>query len=87
MDMKLTMKKAIFLSNKTNKQKFLIMLSESFESVGCQTIHTHGDADLLISQIAVRASEQRDVVVIADDTDVLILLCFYVKMENKKSNI
>jgi len=84
MDMKLTMKKDIFLSNKTNKQRFLMMLSESFESVVCQTIHARGDADLLITQTAVHASEQRDVVVIAEDTDVLILLCFFVKIENEK---
>lgn len=82
-DMKLTMKKDMFLSNKTNKQRFLTMLSESFDRVGYKTIHARGDADLLITQTAVGASEQRNVVVIADDTDVLILLCFYVNMENK----
>lgn len=85
MDMKLTMKKDMFLSNKRiSSVFFFMMLSESFDSVGCQTIHACEDADLLITQTAVGASEQRDVVVIADDTDVLILLCFYVQMENKK---
>src|SRR6267154_730197 len=83
-NMKLTIKKDEFLSNKMNKQHFLHMLSDNFECAGWQEIHAHGDADLLITQTAVQASEQRDIVVIADDTDILILLCFHVKLENKQ---
>nr|CAD7257045.1 unnamed protein product [Timema shepardi] len=63
-----------------NKQRLLIMLSESFESVGCHTIYAGGDTDLLITQTAVGASEQRDV--IADDTHVeqcVETLCKYLE--------
>ena len=77
------MKKDVFLANKTNKQRFLTMLSENLDRAGCQTINAVGDADLLITQTAIR-SQTRDVVVIADDTDILILLCFYADMTTKK---
>jgi len=83
-DMKLTMRKDVFLANKMNKQRFISMLSEHFDRAGCQTINAVGDADLLITQTAIRASQTRDVVVIADDTDILIFLCFYAEMNTKK---
>ena len=63
-----------FLSNKENKQRFIHMLSDKLEQVGCKAHHASGDADLLIVQTAVAAANIRQTVVIADDTDVLVLL-------------
>lgn len=40
-DMKLAMKKDHFLSNSSNKQSFINMLSRCLQKVGCQTHHRH----------------------------------------------
>ena len=39
-----------------------------------------GDADLLIVKTAVEATRKSDTVLVGDDTDLLVLLCFYYKM-------
>lgn len=46
------------------------MPSERFDLFGFQTIDARGAADFLVVQTAVRASEQRNVTVITDDTDI-----------------
>lgn len=73
----LKMKKNEFLCNKVNKQRFLNMLSSFLEKAGCTTIHAKGDADILIAKTAVESSKVVNTVLIGDDTDLLILLCYY----------
>ena len=48
------------------------------EAMGCQVIHATGDAAFLIAQTA---ADNMTVVVVADDTDVLILLCYHYRHE------
>ncbi|KAL9965723.1 hypothetical protein ACROYT_G029565 [Oculina patagonica] len=60
------------------------MLSEKLKEVRFDTIHGAGDADILIAQPAVSVSATRDSVVIADDTDILNLLCHHGNNSNKK---
>ena len=74
-DMKLTMKKDHFLSNSSNKQSFINMLSRYLQKVGCQTRHSQAHADLLIVQTAVESARRANTVFVGDDTDLLILLC------------
>ena len=73
-------RKEIFLSNKENKQRFINLLSDHLERNGCIIDHAKDDADLLIAQtaIAVAARTAKPTVLVADDTDILILLCFHV---------
>ena len=71
-DMKLTMSKDIFLTNVSNKQNFIDMLSYYQQLSGCLTEHAVGDA-----QTAVRSAATRNTVLIADDADLVILLCYY----------
>ena len=78
--MKLTMKKDHFLSNSSNKQSFINMLSRYLQKVGCQTHHSQADADLLIVQTAVESARRANTVLVGDDTDLLILLCYYTEM-------
>ena len=52
------------------------MLSEVLEDIRCQVTHATGDADLLIAQTAVSVAADNMTVVVADDNDVLILLCY-----------
>lgn len=50
-DMKLTMKKDHFLSNSSNKQCFINMLSSYLQKGNCQTCHLQAAADHLIVQL------------------------------------
>ena len=47
------------------------------KKAGCKTIHAAGDADVTIALSAISVAGSRDTIVIADDTDVLILLCHH----------
>lgn len=74
-DMLLKMKKKTFLANKQNKQKFIDLLgSEMQKEEGIEVKHSPGDADYDIAIHACTLALTTQVVVIADDTDVLILL-------------
>ena len=48
--------------------------------VGCQTHHSQADADLLIVQTAVESARRANTVLVGDDTDLLILLCYYTEL-------
>eukprot|EP00794_Sanderia_malayensis_P001611 gene1611-1782_t len=74
-NMKLTMKKDHFLSNKSNKQSFINMLSRYLQIRGCQTHHS--EADVLIAKTANNSSRESTTVLVGDDTDLLILLCYH----------
>ncbi len=47
-EMQLTMKKAQFLANKTNKQRFIKMLGDQLQISKCKVHHAPRDAYLLI---------------------------------------
>ncbi len=74
-------KKHDFLSNKDNKQRFLNLLDEHLRQHGCCNYHASADADLLIAQTAINSAERtgKSTVVVADDTDILVLLCYHTK--------
>lgn len=54
------------------------MLSDRLKRAGCKSNHAKGEANLLIVKTAVEAANQCDVVLVGDDTD-LVLLCSYSK--------
>ena len=65
----------IFLSNKKNKLQFISLLS-CYLKANAQTVYNStGDADTMIVSCALRfATQSNDVIVVADDTDILVLL-------------
>lgn len=75
-------KKEDFLTNKENKHSFLALLKMHLESQGCHTEQARADADLLIVQTAIAALEEttKPTILVGDDTDLLVLLCFHTKM-------
>ena len=75
--MSVTLKKDNLLSNPKNKQRFLSMLSKALQNVGCVTHHANGDADLLIVKTAVESARTSTTVLVGDDTDLLVLLCYH----------
>ena len=72
--MNLTITKEAFLSDTSNKQRFVTLLGEQLEGSGCQVFHGKGDADVLIVLKALELANTKDTVLIGDDTDLLVLL-------------
>ncbi len=72
-------RKKDFLSNKENEQRFITMLIDHLKSHGCHIEHARTYADLLMVQTAIAATNRttKSSVLVADDTDILILLCFH----------
>ena len=83
-EMKLTVTKDMFLSNKRNKQRFINMLGEDLRSNDCEVFHDHGDADCLIVTKAIERAEDSNIVLVGDDTDLLILLLYHL---NERSHL
>ena len=80
-DMTVTMKKDHFLSNSSNKQSFINMLSGYLQKRNCQTRHSQADADLFIVQTSVESARRINTVLVGDDTDLLILLCYHTELD------
>ena len=79
--MKNNINKYVFLSNKKNKHRFIHMLSGQLAEQDCKLYHAPGDADVLIAKMTVKTAKNIDTVLVADDTDLLVLLCYYVDQE------
>ena len=72
----------------------ILMLAEKFSSSGLFVVHAHADAYLLTVKTALDCAQSSNTVVIGDDTDLLVLLCYhnnvqspcsvYLKSEPKK---
>ena len=73
-DMIFNAKKELFLANNTNKTRFIQLLSRQLQVAGCMTYHAEEDADVLIASVAIKSSKTVPTIVIADDTDILVLL-------------
>lgn len=81
-NMKVTLKKDNFLANPKNKQRFINMLSRFLQEDNCPTYRAEGDADVLIVKTAVESARERNTVLVGDDTDLLVLLCFYTRSDS-----
>ena len=77
-----SMKKDVFLSNMTNKQRFITLLSSHLQQNNIVVIHAEADADVLVAQTAIESAASNDTVLVGDDTDLLILLCCNSKSTN-----
>ena len=76
-DMVISSKKDVFLSNTSNKQHFITFLGDKLMSVGCTVHHAKADADVLIVQKAVESAQTSATIVVGEDTDLLVLLCYH----------
>ena len=82
-DMLLSEKKEEFLSNTTNKQRFIHLVERCLEENGIPVQHAQGDADCVTVQVALRYAMEYAAVLVGEDTDLLILLLFHVKSDMK----
>ena len=72
-------KREDFLSNKGNKHRFTTLLHDHLERQGFHTEQATADTDLLLVQTDIAASENMSIptVLVGEDTDLLVLLCFH----------
>ena len=74
----LDVSKAKFLSNQSNKQRFVNFIITHLEKVcGISCIQANDDADVLIVKTAVNCLRSSDVTVFGEDTDLMALLLHY----------
>ena len=68
-----------FLKNSKNKAKFIDLLSKQLANDGHDIRNSKGDADTLIISTAIQHAKKQDseVVVVANDTDILVLLIYH----------
>lgn len=77
-------KTGLFLRSYENKKNHIQLLSNTLQSRGCTTIlAAEGDADLLTVQTAVASAKDMTTVLVGEDTDLLILLCYHVELHGK----
>ena len=75
---KCRIKQDVFLSNSTNKSRFIIALSNKLRESGITVVECEEDADTHIVGCALQlATAGANVNVIADDTDVALLLLYH----------
>lgn len=78
----LNTKKQEFLSNTKNRNDFIDILSEKLAETGLSVAKTTGDANILIAKRAVSMSAEKMVVVVGEEANLLVLMCFYANEEN-----
>lgn len=67
-----------FLSNDNNKAAFVALLMTHLELAGHTVYQAKDDADTLVAEVGLKLASQKQVVaVVANDTDILILLLFH----------
>ena len=78
----LTFKIELFLLNTASKQSFINSLGRKLESVGCMVYHTKSDADTLIVSKAIESTVTSEMIVVGEDTDLLVLLLYHADLNS-----
>ena len=78
------LKKDVFLANTRNKQMFINLLAAKLVEHDCIVRHASGDADRLIVMTVIEFSGASDVIVVGEDTDLLVLLCYFAEPNTKR---
>ena len=79
--------KDVYLSNPINKQNFINLLSQYLWKKGISIEQCTKDADLSIVRCAMKKAMKKDTIIIADDTDILVLAVHYLEELNPPKNI
>ena len=73
----------MLLSNFNSKKTIISMISEYLTKNRCREYQEKGDADLLIVLTAVQSASSISTVLVGDDTDLLILLCYHAQTSSQ----
>ena len=71
-----------FLTMQKYKQQFIFMLSTELEKSNYKTYHAHRDANLLVVQKAVRSATTSKTVLVGEDTNLIVLLCYHASLDS-----
>lgn len=71
-----------FLANRTNKQRFVKLISQDLQAAGCPVLEAKGDDNVFFANTAVRDTAESPTTVNGEDTGLLILLCFHADAES-----
>jgi len=73
----------VFLANENNKDGFIKMSMDEFQDEGTECIQSVADADVDINAVALKEAAKSDqpIPVVADDTDILILLTYHARKD------
>ena len=71
------------LSNPRNKRRFINMLSWCLQQSNCPKYQAKGDADVRIVKTAVEYAQVKYSVLVGEDTDLLVLLRFYIRLDSR----
>ena len=80
-DMTTSSKPEQFLLNPKNKARFIGLATTHLKEIGCTVVKADGDADLLVAKEAVKYGITTDTTVIAEYTDILVLLLYHISNE------
>ena len=58
------------------------MLSEELKKNNCEVHHASGDADILIVMKTIQTANSSNTVLVGDDIDLLVLLCYHASIES-----
>ena len=75
------MTKDVFLSNPSNKQRFIEVEGQRLSARGCKVLHDQSDADVLIAKTAIESAASMDTILVRDDTDLVILLIHHAPLD------
>ena len=82
--MNLTAAKDLPLNDATNKQRFVENFGQDLEAAGCKVFYASADADYLIVQKALEASDVQNTILVGDDTNFLVLAIYHSKNSTNK---
>ena len=80
----LLLRESPFLSNPHNKTELIRILRDTFTRNGIASEQCCGDADVSVAKKAVELALHENVIVVADDTDIMVLLMYHWRPEMKE---
>ena len=84
---RLTMNRKLFLSCGENKMNFIRLLGDYLEGCGFGILYAEDDADFLTAKTAYDLAMHQDIILVGDDTDLLVLLIHMANQRKPKKEL
>ena len=76
-ELKLHGTKSSFLANVHNKSKIIQLIGLNLRNAGCTVVYAEEGADVDIAILACRETLSKNITVVGEDSDILVLLLYY----------